>query len=142
MIFSVISTVLVQINKAALPQIKEDLQNLFSKHEKESFLNEQPVFSNDFFLYFRYKDRLEFYVLDVSHPEKNTEELSISVVTKYLLPFEGRWGFAYAYENQERILFVHGGFSATHNHGQTILFQIDSHSKVPVPVLVSNVQVG
>ena len=79
------------------------------------------------------------YVLDVEHANDN-EELSISVATKYLMPFEGRWGFAYAYDAKERILFMHGGFSATNNHGQTILFQIHSISKCPVPVLVSNVQ--
>jgi hypothetical protein len=49
--------------------------------------------------------------------------------------FLGRWGFAYTYDAKERILFMHGGFSATHNHGQTILFQINSISKCPVPVL-------
>ena len=40
---------------------------------------------------FRYKDRLEVYVLDIAHPEteNDNEELSISVATKYLMPFEG-----------------------------------------------------
>ena len=79
-------------------------------------------------------------MLDIEHPENDNEELSISVATKYLMPFEGRWGFAYSYDAKERILFMHGGFSPTHNHGQTILFQINSISKCPVPVLVSNVQ--
>ena len=51
------------------------------------------------------------------------------------ISFLGRWGFAYTYDAKERILFMHGGFSATHNHGQTILFQINSISKCPVPVL-------
>ena len=86
----------------------------------------------------RYKDRLEVYIFDVDDQTKGYP--SISVVQKYLLPFEGRWGFAYAYDAKQRILFVHGGFSATHNYGQTILFQINFISKVPVPVLVSNVQ--
>ena len=56
------------------------------------------------------------------------------------MPFEGRWGFAYAYYPKERLLFLHGGFSATHNYGQTILCQMNATSKCPVPVLVSNVQ--
>ncbi len=33
---------------------------------------------------------------------------------------------------------MHGGFSATHNYGQTVLFQMEASSRLPIPVLVSN----
>lgn len=80
------------------------------------------------------------YLLDVENQSDIKGYPSISVVQKYLLPFEGRWGFAYAYDAEQRLLFLHGGFSVTHNYGQTILFEINHVSKCPVPVLVSNVQ--
>ena len=67
---------------------------------------------------------MEVFLLDVENQSNLNNELSISVATKFLMPFEGRWGFACAYYAKERLLFLHGGFSATHNYGQTVLFQV------------------
>ena len=64
---------------------------LYSISRKKS-LSEKNTFIILFqYPLFRYKDRLEVYVLDIAHPEteNDNEELSISVATKYLMPFEG-----------------------------------------------------
>ena len=81
------------------------------------------------FFSLRYKERMEVFLLDVENQSNLNNELSISVATKFLMPFEGRWGFACAYYAKERLLFLHGGFSATHNYGQTVLFQVKNICK-------------
>ena len=56
---------------------------------------------------FRYKDRLEVYVLDIAHPEteNDNEELSISVATKYLMPFEGMNFKSYSKNGSDQIIY-------------------------------------
>ena len=97
------------------------------QHHLRSFIFKIGLF---YLAFFRYKERMEVFLLDVEQSNLNSE-LSISVATKFLMPFEGRWGFAYAYYAKERLLFLHGGFSATHNYGQTVLFQVSSQIVLP-----------
>ena len=104
------------------------------QHHLRSFIFKISNLFLSFYIwpFFRYKERMEVFLLDVEQSNLNSE-LSISVATKFLMPFEGRWGFAYAYYAKERLLFLHGGFSATHNYGQTVLFQVSKVHKLVLP---------
>ena len=85
---------------------------------------------------------MEVFLLDVENQSNLNNELSISVATKFLMPFEGRWGFACAYYAKERLLFLHGGFSATHNYGQTVLFQVKNICKRIVYIYIYILKYG